>query len=244
MRFARLGVPFFLLLYCFSAWAQQPAPSQQATSTQPAGDPQAVAVIQSAIAALGGTSAIGQPQGWTFQATIEGPIANGSVTYAMGWDGGPVNQIVLPNGNTKRARPAQSLFIPATIGSVLLDESKDSTFLMKYFGTTTINSKPASEVVFSATVTPNFPSQTWWFDVATGVPVRVEFLLPAEVGSRRSFTGTVELADYRSVAGVMHPFLVIMHSGTQPPQIITLHSVVPSTVSPPASFDGASGDLP
>lgn len=162
----------------------------------------------------------------------------------MGWDGGPVNQVKLPNGTAKRARPAQSLFVPAAIGSVLLDESKDSTFLMKYSGTTTINSKPANEVIFSATATPDFPSQTWWFDNATSLPVRVEFLLPAEVGSRRSFTGTVDFADYRSVAGVMHPFRIIMHSGARPLQIITLQSVGPSATAPPSNFDGASGDLP
>jgi hypothetical protein len=240
MRSCKMGVLITFLLLGTPLWAQQ----SSSTATQPASDPQAVAVIQAAITALGGAAAIGHPQGWTFQAAIEGPRGNGSVTYAMGWDGGPVNQIKLPNGATKKARPAQSLFIPAAIGAVLLTESRDSSFFMKYSGTTTIDSKPVSEVIFSATVVPSFPSQTWWFDSATSLPVRVEFVLPAEIGSRRSVNGLVELTDYRSVSGVMHPFRIIMYSGTQPPQVITLQSVGPSTTAPPLSFDGASGDLP
>src|SRR5713226_8462811 len=83
MRSARFGLLSCLILLTVSAWAQQPATSQQASPPQPASDPQAVAVVQAAITALGGATAIGQAQTWTFQASVQGPTANGDVTYTM-----------------------------------------------------------------------------------------------------------------------------------------------------------------
>ena len=244
MRFARFGLLLGCVLFSNFALAQQPATSNQTTSDQPTGDPQAVAVVQAAIAALGGATAIGRAQGWTFQATLEGPVANASVSYAMGWDEGPPAQIALSNGKTMRGRPGKSLFVPAIIGSVLLNELQDSNFLMRNPGTTTIDSKPVTAISFSVKAIPDVTSQTWWFDNATSLPVRVDFHLPAEVGSRMSFVGIVDLSDYRSVAGVMHPFRIVTQFAGRPAELITLQSVSPSMTAPAAIFDGASGDLP
>ncbi len=242
MRSARSVLALSMLVLAIPSWGKQA--SQSGPTPQPTGDPQAVAVVQAAITAFGGAMAIGQAQGWTFQATLEGSIANGSSNYSMGWDSGPVTQIRMKNGTTKKGLPSQSLLVPAIIGSVLLDESQDPNFTMRYGGTTTIDSKPVSTIVFSVMAMPNFAEQTWWFDSTTSLPVRVEFHLPAEVGSRKSFSGIVDLSDYRSVSGVMHPFRIVMPLGGRPPEIIVLQSVTPTKTAPAPNFDGTSGDLP
>jgi len=213
------------------------------TATQPASDPQAVAVVQAAITALGGATAIGQAQSWTFQATLQGPIANGSVGYTLGWDSGQAASVVQPNGTSKTARLTQSLFVPAVIAPVLLNQSQDPQFVMRYGGTTTINSKSVTAISFSVTAAPNFTSQTWWFDGTTGLPTRVQFQLPAEIGSRMSFPGLIDLSDYHTVSGISYPFRIVVLIGGRPPETITLQSVSSSTVAPSAAFDASSGDL-
>jgi hypothetical protein len=230
MRVARPVLVLCTLLLAIPSWGKQPP--QGASTPQPASDPQAVAVVQAAITALGGATAIGQAQSWTFQATVRGPMANGNVSYTLGWEATP-----------KRARLTQSLFVPAVIAPVLLDESKNSQFVIWYGGTTTIDSKLVTTILFSVVGVPSFTSQTWWFDTATGLPRRVEFQLPAELGSRKSFPGVIDLSNFEVVSGISYPFQIITILGVKPPQVITIQSVSPSTAPPSTSFDPTSGDI-
>jgi len=241
MSSARFGLLIVTLLGVL-VW-DQPASSQQTSSAQSANDSQAVAVVQAAITALGGATAIAQPQGWTFQASLQGPIANGTVSYSLGWDTGIVRTVVSPNGKVGKARPIQSLFVPVVIGSVLLGESKDPQFVIKYGGVIDIDSVSVAVVNFSVTAMPSIISQVWWFDATTGLPKRVAFNMPAEIGSRVSLPGLIELSDYRSVSGVLHPFRIITQLSGRPPEIVTLQSAVTSSVAPISDFDSMSGDL-
>ena len=72
MRFTRLGLLVFLLTGV-SVWAQQPATSQQATTPARAPqDPQAVGVVNQALAVAGGAAAI---------SAIHDYSASGNITY-------------------------------------------------------------------------------------------------------------------------------------------------------------------
>src|SRR5438309_6392103 len=111
----------FTLLFCVPMLAQ---------STRPAtSDPQAVALVQAAITAMGGATAISQLQSWTFQAEAEGRIANGNKTESL--TSSAVNAGTgIPSSNTKTPywlRP-RSLFVPALVGPILLAQSENPAF--------------------------------------------------------------------------------------------------------------------
>jgi hypothetical protein len=234
MRFSR-SLPFAFLLLSSSIWAQQtPAPATQ--------DPQAV--VQAAIKALGGATAIGQPESWTFQAQMQGPRANGSVSYTMSTHT-DTGHFVLPDGTARPAPMIHSHFVPALVGLILLKESQDPDFSLQYGGQSTLDSKPVTVVVIVFSAGPiQFPSQIWYFD-STNLPVQVDFRLPAEIGARQSPYGIVAFSDYRSVSGVLYPFRMVAFApgNGNPPQITTLQSVTLNATASPNEFNGPAGDL-
>jgi hypothetical protein len=229
MRALRL-LPFVIL---FSI----PLPAQT-TSAQ--GDPQAIAVVQAAITALGGATAIGQAQSWTFQAQVQGPHANGNVEYRISTHT-DTGKFVLANGKTKPAPPIRSHFVPALVGSILLKESQDPQFSILYAGTSTLASGPVTIVVFAVGPT-KLPGQIWFFDAAN-LPIQVDFKQPAEIGARESFPVVVMLSNYQPVSGVFYPFRIVSILAGRPPQIIALRSVAGDATVPPNDFNGPGGDL-
>jgi hypothetical protein len=239
MRFARFGLLPFFFLFNISVWAQQPASSQQAASAQPASDPQAVAVVQAAITALGGAVAIGQAQSWTFQGRMFGAFGNENVSYAISTDA-DTGTLVFPDGTTKPAPKPQSYFLPALAASILLRQFQDPAFTMRSGGTTTMDSKPVTIVIFDFQAgTVQFPAQVWVFD-ASNLPVRVDFRLPTEIGAKRSIHGTVLLSDFHLVSGVLYPFTMVEMLPAAPTEVVTIHSVS-STVSAPKNEANAMG---
>jgi hypothetical protein len=239
VRFSRLLLVTLIPLLCIPALAQQ---TQQATAA-PASDPQAVAVVQAAITALGGATAIGQPQSWTLQATLQGPFVNNTVNYTLGLDS-PNTYTSTQSGSQRTVRRLmQSLFVPVLVGPVLFFESQTSQFIMRSVGATSINSTPVNVVSFSVKSAPSITSQTWWFDDKTGLPIRVDFQLPAEIGSRMSYEGVIDFFDYRVIGGIAYPFRIAMPLGARPPEIVTIQSVATSTTLSVSYHDASSGDF-
>jgi hypothetical protein len=236
MRFLRacLLVPFLLL--AIPIWAQQ---ASQAT-TQPASDPQAVAVVQAAITALGGASAISQAQSWTFQAQTQGPHSNGNVDYLISTDT-DTGKRAGPNGTMRTAPPIHSHFVPALVGAILLKESQDPKFSMQYVGQSTQESKPVTVIVFTIGK-DRFPAQIWTLDAAN-LPVQIDFRLPAQIGARKSFPLLVDLSDYRAVSGVLYPFQIATFLPGKPPEIVAVQSVSANATSRVSEYNGAGGDL-
>jgi len=234
MRFSLL---IFLLLGV-SVRAQQPATSQQAASAQPASDPQAVAVVQAAITALGGAAAISQSQSWTFHAQMRGAVGSENISYAMSTDT-DTGSVVLARGITVPLSMTHSYFVPALVGAILLKESQDPIFSIFYGGTSTLDSKPVTVIVF--TVGPKFPAQVWYFDVAN-LPVQVDFRLSAEIGTRKSVSGRVLFSGYFSVSGVLYPSQMTEFAPARLPEIVTLQSVSPSATISPNEPNASAGD--
>jgi hypothetical protein len=234
MHSARFGLLLCILLLSVPVWARQ------APQSAPQSDPQALAVVQAAITALGGATALAQAQSWTFQAQMQGSRANGSVEYVMSTDT-DTGKFVRPDGTTRPAHAIHSLFVPALVGSILLKETKDPEFSLHYVGLSTVDSKPVTIIVF--TIEPDgFPAQIWSFD-ASNLPVWVDFRSPAEIGARQSLYGEVALSDYRPVSGVLYPFRMISIVSGKPPEIVTLQLVAPAAGAPPNMFNGPAGDL-
>ena len=238
MRSTRSALAVGILLIAVPSWGKQA--TQSATTPQPASDPQAVAVVQAAITALGGATTISQAQSWTFQAQMQGPHANGNLSYSMSTDT-DTGQIVRADGTTKPAPAIHSHFLPALVGAILVKESQDPEFSIQNSGPSTVDSNPVNVIVF-ATGPQNFPAQIWYFN-ATNLPVRVNFRLPAEIGARSSFPFVVALSDYQPVSGVLYPFGIVSFVPGKPREMVTLQSVVPGTTAPPNAFTGQAGDL-
>jgi hypothetical protein len=229
MRVLRL-LPF-VVLFSIPLFAQSTPPAQR--------DPQAIAVVQAAIAALGGTTAITQYHSWTFQADMEGVGANGHITYSMGAQ--PSNFALLRKPNNPLS--IRSFFVPASVGAVLANEFKDPRFAMQYLGPTVIDSKSVTAVALFLGPSRTLDTQIWYFD-GSGLPVRVNFRLPGELGPRVSYATVVDLSDYRSVSGVLHPFRIVTNMENGVPEVITVQSVTPTGSDLPEDLNGPAGDLP
>jgi hypothetical protein len=242
MRSARFGLLIFLLLGV-SVQAQQSATPQQAAPAQPASDPQAVAVVQAAITALGGATAINQAKSWTFQASVQGPIADGNVNYTMSNAFDTTAYIPLDNGLKKPAPLIRSLFVPVAVASILVSESQDPSFFIKYRGPITIDAKGFTVIDFFVAGVP-FAVQEWCFDATTNIPISINFRLSAQIGQRVSSQGIVELSDYRVVAGVLYPFQISTQIARSfLPEVITIQSVASKATPSQSDYDSAAGDL-
>jgi hypothetical protein len=238
MRSVQVGLLVCILFVALPSWEKQAA--QSSSTTHPASDLQAIAVVQAAITTLGGATAIGKAQSWTFQAQMQGPHANGNVSYSMSIDPNTGNY-VLADGTTKPAPAIQSHFLPALVGAILVEESQDTDFTMLNGGASTLDSEPVSIVTF--TIGPqNIPAQIWYFNAAN-LPVLVDFKLPAEIGGRRSFPFVVALSDYQSVSGVLYPFSMVSFVPGKPREIVIIHSVTSGATAPPNNFTSQAGDL-
>jgi hypothetical protein len=234
MRSLSVGVLIPFLVLSTPLWAQQPT----STATVSASDPQAIAVVQAAITALGGATAISQAQTWTFQAQITGSFGSDVTSYVMSTD--TDRSSVLPNGTVTQMPMTQSHFVPALVASILLTESQSPQFRMAYIGTSTADSKTTT--VIALEVGPEqVPVQTWAFD-SGNLPVQINFQLPAEVGTKKTVHGNIALSDYRSISGVLYPFKIVEFSHHGLPEIITLQSIVSGATAVPADPDASAGD--
>jgi len=244
MRSARHAWLFVILFLVVPSWGKQ-AP-QQASTPQPASDPQAVAVLQAAITALGGATAIGQGQDWDFQSLSDGPLDGGNNTETISFQ--VPNASIVVNGVSGPAPKfvSSSLFIPVLAGAILLQELQDSNYEVHFDGVSTLASKPVNVVKFLVTSSQAL-TQIWVFDAATGLPARVFFESPAQIGQTKSFRALVDLSDYRAVSGVLYPFSVVTYMEGSLPETLSLQSVTPSanaSPTPTGSTTGVYNDFP
>lgn len=221
-----------------------PPSSVQAQSTSTVSDPQAVAVVQAAITAIGGATAIGALQSWTFKAQATGRIANGPITEILATSI-PQNSNQ-PAGTTAKAPPPwaqpRSLFLPALVSAILAGESQDTRFSAKQGLAST--AVPNSTVVVFSMLTKageSLPAQKWYFDNTTKLPTRIDFTLPARFGLIETFPGTVILSDFRTIGGILYPFKIVTFlQRERAVQTITLQSLTPSTTLPSTGSTGGA----
>ena len=230
MRSARFALAFCILVLAIPSWGKQA--SQQTSAPQPTSDPQAVSVVQAAITALGGATAIVQAQSWDFQGISDGPLDSGKKTETISVQA--PNASIVVNGVSRPARKfvSSSLFLPVLAGTILLQESQDSNYEMRFDGVSTLASKPVSIVTFLANSSHSI-AQIWVFDAATGLPARVFFESPAQIGLTKSFRALVDLSDYRAVSGVLYPFSIVTYMDGTLPETLNLQSLTPSASTLP-----------
>ena len=214
------------------------------TSTSaPIQDPQALEIVQAAITALGGSQALSGTHTWTFQAHMEGPLANGNVNYPITVNSTGTEDAVVQarNGKQWTAPPVHSLFVPFVLGSVLVDQTQNTQFSIRYLGLSNQGTTSAEVVTFIPAADPNSLPQLWHFDTKTSLPTSVSFGSPAELGSTISVPGQTLLSDYRPISGVLYPFRVVINLAGKGPEVITLQWVGTTTTTEHA-FNALGGD--
>ena len=87
----------------------------------PSSDPQAVTVIQAAITALGGATAIGQAKNWTVQGTLQGVVNSGASTDMISTSVATVTNIAGTTSTPLRHIASTSLLMPTLVGAILLE---------------------------------------------------------------------------------------------------------------------------
>lgn len=278
MRLSRFLPALVVLALVVPLKAQQPspvppfgkAPPVRQAPVQPTGsqqppqprDPQALSVVQTAITALGGATAIGAIQTWRVQAQSSAQF-NGA-TRAILWEqagsefrmashfgtAGGDNVIVTGHGSpasvqggTTKALPSHvisSLFIPALAGSILLNEFQNTNYTFQYVGTRTLNSKTVS-VVRTVLLANPLGAQTWYFDMASGLPVRVEYRIAMISTPAASLSGAADLLNYQPVAGILYPFQIVQWRQGMQVDVVTLQSVNVNAAISSSDFDAAGG---
>lgn len=235
-----------LLTFPFGVHGQESQPNLSPHATTDGSiDAESQKIIQLALTAFGGSQALQQVQNWTFNGQMTGPLANGPITYPLSWESTPVDTVHVHPRKGKRwlAPPMRSLFVPFILGRVLQNQLQDLRFSIHFVRTTQLNSIAVNVVTFSLAANPQTPPQIWWFDASTHLPIRVDFTLPAEFGSINSFSGPIELSDYRSVGGILYPFKVVTAIPGKPPEVIVLESVTQDSTPSTNQFNSIGGDL-
>ena len=171
---------------------------------------------------------------------MQGPHSNGTVNYLISTDT-DTGKTQHADGTTKQAPLIQSHLLPALVAVILLKESKDADFSIKYGGQSSLESKPVTIIVFTIGKA-QFPAQIWVFDAAN-LPVMIDFRSPAEIGARKTYPLVVALSDYRFVSGIMYPFQISTFLPGKPPEIVTLQSLSSGATVVTNDYNGSAGDL-
>lgn len=243
-----------------------PAGAQQTGQRAPQRDAQAVAVLQRAIAAMGGAAAVGQITDAVVAGSVE-PASGSSVNSgSFKWESSgsefryekqsASSDLVLVSGHGHPARirngTATGLLSHTALANtplhfpalVLAGVIANQGYSITLIGNTSVNGAPATKVHISfdsdlihALVTP----QDWYFDATTGIPVRVEHRLPDERRAEIYVTAAEEFGNYRIVAGVVMPYKISSYEEGQLLAVETMNSVEFNTGINPSEFDAPAG---
>jgi hypothetical protein len=195
----------------------------QGTTSTP--ETEATVVIQTAITALGGATAIGQTHNWSFQAQLDG-MKKGTTSDTLDTDAKPASATAPTGSATTVSGASPSPLLPTFAGALLLKESDDPSYVTGYHGEITVGSRTL--VIVDVWLARNrfHPAQIWYFDKATGLPATIDFRLPARIGHFRTVRSLVELSDYRTISGVLYPFKIVTTVPGRPlPEVVTLQSI-------------------
>jgi len=252
-----------LALISPSAFGQSPTPvSAPSAPTPPAPirDAQALAVVQSAVAAMGGTGAVAAIQDATVQGTIQDQPSDESSTQNFIWmssgsqfrtqitAGNDTRIYVSGSGSPVEQENGVNSSVPFFVAEanlpyelpalVLLNELNNPNYTISYVGTETVNGNPAIHIhtcddtdFTSYLITP----QEWYFNPAGGLPVLVRYGLPKPRDMQSSWPMSTGYANYQAVSGVLVPYQLTMNEGPVV-RVATISSVAFNSGLPATEF--------
>jgi len=266
MPLKRLALFSCLFAFALSTFAQQS--STPSTPPQPIRDAQALTVLQSAMAAMGGASAAAGIQDFTVQgneqyvtdpdptpatftwqnsgAEFSYTVQNSNGTYtALSGHGIPAQ---LKHGNWIPLPPYVSRAELAFHNPifVLYAELENQNYSFQFMGAGTVEGNAAIHIHASdnsdATgqlVTP----QEWYFDPATFLPMRVEYKAPDERNAQGSTPVSEEFSNYQAASGFVIPYQIKIQIGPlllmANVSLATVNSGLPASTFDPPTAVGA-----
>ena len=258
------GILSLLSLLVPTAFIAQSAPSAPG-ATLPR-DPNGVAVVQQVVTALGGSAAVGQIQGCVATGNLQALPGSGLTSGSFTWKNsghefryenpGPSGTRIMVSGHgtpglldggrlQKFSRQAAVSNLPPHLMALfLLRAVANPSVGAQVLGTAVVSGRQAILMQIAVgTWSPNSGpiGQRWYFDAATGLPLRVEYRIFADRDPRSSVQVAQEFADYRSISGVMVPFQITTYHDGHQDSITTLTSVAFNTAISPTDFDLPAG---
>jgi hypothetical protein len=255
MARARIVLSFVtFFLFCIPAGAQQP----------PVQDPAAVAAMQAAVTAMGGTAAVAAiqnsvAQGTSVDAGDGGPPANFTWTYSGSDfrnenDDTTGSHILVSNSGSpcdlegassvpfgpQVARANLPFHIPA---QVLFNELGNPNYTLTYAGLSTVNGASAVHVQTadnSDSIGQLATPQDWYFDASSYLPIQVQYRLPDPINSQNWLAATINFGSFQAVNGVLVPFQLTVTEGPIA-FTATAASVVFNTTISPSEFSASCG---
>ncbi len=220
-----------LILSLFLAGAVAAQTSSPTTSSQPVRDPQAIVVVEQAMAALGGHEAHRGVRSVAIKGTMQEPDSQAASSFLWEDDftgktpefrkevrsGNSVRTFVSGHGTPAhiqegkvRQMPAQAAWAAPPFylpGIVLARELKNQSYSFRLIQSA--GDGPLIHVRVSwelNSVTASLGAQDWYFDPGNSLPVRVQYMLPSTAKPGYLKSAAIEFSDFRSNAGIAVPF--------------------------------------
>jgi hypothetical protein len=229
-------------------------------------DPQALALIQKAVDAIGGVAAFAGIQDCTVQGQVQ--VAPDSPFY----DGGFIwknagrefryenpradGTQILVSGHGKPALQENGSVSPTTLQAgiakipphlmprLLVDALQNPNVQVSPISDGKVAGKPAIQIALSDASTKlaaSLTSQVWFFDSTSALPLRVEYRVPSNGDANITVGAAVEFLDFRVVSGIVVPFQLVLYQEDPLDSVLTLKSVQFNTGIDPSEFDLLSG---
>ena len=254
MRVSRLVLSLILILSCSSQL------SSQQPSTSAERDANATAVLNRAVAALGGTAAYSQTNGVVARGSLNAAAGGISGSILWEWAGpefryersGPNGSVVFVSGH---GNPALSdggkirrniyhlamVTFPVHLPSIALATSLNSPNVSmgapQQVAVNGVSALKISLVDQTDSLSSTICQQTWYFDSTTLVPFRVDYLTSEANDATNAPQEYTLLSDYRNVSGVLLPFHIVTFFNGRRVEDVTLTSVQVGVPTPSSDFE-------
>jgi hypothetical protein len=221
------------ILGVWSAFSQEPQSSESTNDplwvVAPVRTPEALGIVQDSVAALGGADAISNLRNFVVQGNFTAtdykaqsgnvvwevagqelrfdfPASEGMRTIATGHG----SSFVRSNGEARWMpdHTIRALFIPPLVARTLITAARNLETSIEFGGDGIVGKTPVKIVTISSQ-TSRLDSiatlQTWYFDSASGLPIRVEYRLPDREDVRHFLTASADVSNYKSISSVYFP---------------------------------------
>jgi len=243
-----------------------PQVAQPVQTTQPKRDPQAVAVVQGAIAAMGGAGATSQVQSVVAQGSIQASQGSWLTSGSFTWENagpryrydnphpqghsvlvsGTRGPMVSSGGVTEKVHShvTATMFPPHLLALVLPPRFSNANCSFELVGNDTVDGRAVVHVrtaLHDDDVFAVISVQDWYLDAGSLLPVRVAYLLPMSSDAMATRSAAITFANYHNVSGILIPFQMSFYLDGQFGGTATLTSVSFNVTISPTDFDSPSG---
>jgi len=226
-------------------------------------DPQAVAAVQQAVKAMGGTAPSDSTATGAITRVAGSLTESGTITILTRGTTQTAEQINVPSGQTtavySNGQAAETT--PSNSGAVVMelavtDQTPDfplpwlvaalnnSDESLQYIGQETLNGTAALHVRATNTFTSQprlqklapLSVQDAWFDASSGLPLKIAYTRQAGGGAAPRIPVALFFSNWTNVSGVIYPFQIQKSYNGTPWQTISIQSVVFNTGLTAAQF--------